>query len=268
MIHKVVLCWAPLLLAVILSVPAGELPDPDTLFTEAVTLYEEGMAVTGSDPGKGGELFSQALLRFNYLQESLGIRNGKLYYNTGNTYLMVGDIGNAVLMYRKALLFRPWDRIIHQSIEYAREKREDRLEGSGFQGLSGIVPPGITILLLYIFSGIAWTAGTVRLLIRRNIFVSRVIWISAGAAFVMVALLFADHVSMKRHPAGVILAEEITARLGDGAVYAPAFQDPLHAGLEFRLNMEREGWYYIELEDDLSGWIPASAASLVQIDPR
>jgi hypothetical protein len=62
---------------------------------------------------------------------------------------------------------------------------------------------------------------------------------------------------------GVILAEEVAARKGDGESYSPSFAAPLHEGTEFVLLDERGDWLHIRLMDDRACWIPRSSAGII-----
>jgi hypothetical protein len=90
-----------------------------------------------------------------------------------------------------------------------------------------------------------------------------VVGIAGCVAVLLLASLLVEATVTRRRPAGVILAEEVIARKGDGASYQPAFSEPLHAGTEFVLRESRSGWYYIELPDGRLAWIPSEAAELV-----
>ena len=59
-----------------------------------------------------------------------------------------------------------------------------------------------------------------------------------------------------RTASGVVVASETIARQGDGQSYDPAFEDPLHAGVEFRVLEERPGWHRVELPDGRRCWLP------------
>ena len=55
---------------------------------------------------------------------------------------------------------------------------------------------------------------------------------------------------------GVITADEVIARQGDGRSYEPSFKEPLHTGTEFDLLERRSGWFHIKLADDNAELIP------------
>ncbi|NIP92203.1 MAG: tetratricopeptide repeat protein, partial [Akkermansiaceae bacterium] len=80
-----------------------------------------------SDPGQARELYRKAAMRFERVVRDGGIENGKLFYNMGNAYFRAGDLGRAILNYRKAEQFSPNDRNVQQNLEYARSQRKDDL---------------------------------------------------------------------------------------------------------------------------------------------
>ena len=83
-------------------------------------------------------------------------------------------------------------------------------------------------------------------------------------ALLLLGSLLAGEASARALRDGVILAEEVVARKGDGTAYQSSFVDPLHAGTEFRLLEARAGWYRIRLSDGRTAWIPAGSAELVR----
>ena len=59
------------------------------------------------------------------------------------------------------------------------------------------------------------------------------------------------------------MIDEVTARKGDGTIYRPSFDRPLHEGTEFVLREDRSSWYRVELTDGRTCWLPARAVELV-----
>jgi hypothetical protein len=62
---------------------------------------------------------------------------------------------------------------------------------------------------------------------------------------------------------GVITADQVIARQGDGPNYPESFTEPLHAGTEFDLLERRPGWLHLRLSDNSDGWIPDDSAELI-----
>jgi len=61
------------------------------------------------------------------LQIAEDIQNGKLYYNIGNIYFHLDNIGRAILFYNKAALIMPGDSNLKENLEAARALRVDTL---------------------------------------------------------------------------------------------------------------------------------------------
>ena len=57
-----------------------------------------------------------------------GLRNGPLFYNLGNIYFRLGDIGRAILNYRKAECYMPGDANLMRNLSIARRMRKDKVE--------------------------------------------------------------------------------------------------------------------------------------------
>jgi uncharacterized protein YgiM (DUF1202 family) len=84
-----------------------------------------------------------------------------------------------------------------------------------------------------------------------------VLWVSFGAS------VLAEWALQGHRPSGVILADDVTVRKGNGESYDPQFQQLLHEGVEFHVLDTRGGWYQIELPDGKTGWIKTSQAEIV-----
>src|SRR5262245_44859866 len=60
--------------------------------------------------------------------EKRGVRSGDLFYNLGNTYYRLGQVGGAVYYYTKALRYHPRDRDLAANYRYILSKRADKIE--------------------------------------------------------------------------------------------------------------------------------------------
>ena len=240
-----------------------------SLLGEANTLFRQANEASLRDPEAAHELYRRAALRYERIVHEGGIRNGKLFSNIGNAYFRTDDIGRAILNYRRAERSMPDDANIAQNLSYARSKRADSFqEKQETQVLKTLLfwhydlSPGIRLVLLAIFSCTFWIAGAIRLV--RRAWAPRTVLVVTGAiAVLFLGSLLTDTIMATRQAPGVILAQQVIARKGDGLSYEPSFKDPLHAGAEFLLAEARDNWYYLELPDGRRCWIPANSAGLV-----
>jgi len=240
------------------------------LFSQAKELFRKANDLTASDPGTAHDLYHKAAMRFERIAHEGQVRNGKLYYNIGNAYFRMGDIGRAVLYYRRAALLIPNDENLHQNLNYAKSKCVDKIEekqqAKVFRTLFFWHYDLSSRVRLYIFAAtfaMLWIAASVRLLRR---------WLSprwAIAILAVVTALFSGSLLVETLTAGntvsgVVLAPEVVARKGDGGTYEPSFKTPLHAGTEFTVLEDRGEWHHAELADGRRCWLPAKAVGIVQ----
>jgi hypothetical protein len=84
-----------------------------------------------------------------------------------------------------------------------------------------------------------------------------VVWLACGFSVSTDTLLAGDRIE------GVVLADDVVVRKGNGEGFEPQFEEALHQGVEFRLVEERPGWLHIELANGMTGWIRSGQAGLV-----
>ncbi|MFC2171820.1 tetratricopeptide repeat protein [Acidobacteriota bacterium] len=255
---------APFALASLLSEE-----EKQDLFSQAKEYFREANEASSVDPLAARDLYEKALRRFERLERDGGLRNGKLYYNIGNTYFRLGDLGRAVLYYRRAEHYLSNDPNLHQNLGYARSRRQDRIEEKARTKVLKTLlfwhydlSSKTRSVVFIIFFGGFWLGAALRIFLPR-VPPRWILVLLSLVAVVFLSSLVADGWLARHNREGVILAHEVTARKGDGDSYESAFNEPLHAGTEFLMIEERTGWYQIELHDGRRCWIPQSAAGLV-----
>ena len=125
---KQVLILAALLLAAPFPAAQGAQGAPEPGLVELLAEGEElfHQASNAEDLERAELLYRRALHRYELIARQ-GVRNAGLYYNIGNAYFRLGDLGRAVLYYRRALLLNPADPNVRHNLVYARSKRADRI---------------------------------------------------------------------------------------------------------------------------------------------
>ena len=242
-------------------------PEARVLLAEAEGLFRLG--ANSEDPEAAQRLYEQALYRWLRVAELGAVRNGRLYYNIANTYYLLGDIGRAVLYYRRAELVAPGDRNLRHNLGYVRSQRVDRLPVRR-------TSPAVQVIFFwhylpslrgrfYLFAaGFAVSCLAAALALWRPRRWQLKALLGAGVfTLIMLVSLAVGEIRLRTFRDGVIVEREAVARKGDGTAYQRSFVDPLHAGTEFTLLEHREGWYHVRLSDGRSGWILASAAEMV-----
>ena len=241
---------------------------------QAQEQYDRGVSLRRTDPTGSQEAFRQSAAAWQQLADS-GASNGPLFYNLGNAYLQMGDLGRAIANYLRAEQSMPGDPELDQNLAQARQRVQHAFSRSGGTLLVDSVARWWHLLPLGLREALAWTAWAVfwatllawflvparisgtptRDAVRKLVLaVSLVTWCLLGGT------LIADRVLSTVRPQGVLVQDAVQLRKGNGDGFEPAFAETLSPGVEFQILEERPGWWRIELPDGRSGWIQAAQA--------
>lgn len=240
------------------------------LFHEANNFFTEANKAALSDPQQAKSLYEKSILRFERIIKDGGIENGKLYYNIGNIYFRIKDIGRAILNYRRAEQYIGNDLNLQKNLEYARNVRKDRIaEKQETKILKTVffwhydLSSKIRIVLFTLSFGLIWIFASIRIFIRKPVF-RWAIGAAATLSLLFAGSLAAEYVTLRNSIPGVIISEEVIARKGNSVSYEKSFREPLHAGTEFILLENRGAWMRVELPDARTCWVQASDVELVR----
>ncbi|MDA1272498.1 MAG: hypothetical protein O2960_00390 [Verrucomicrobia bacterium] len=250
----------------------GELSksERNDLFSQGKDFFRQANEASASDSERATELYGKSALRFERIVRDGGVRNGKLFYNIGNAYFRMNDIGRAILNYRRAEQYVPNDPNLQQNLQYARERRKDKFEEPQQTRVLKTLffwhydlPTQVRARMFGIVFSLVWLGAGVRL------FVSKAglkwfIGISGLVSALLLASLLIESGYRNRTRPGVVIDAEVTARKGDSDTYEPSFTDPLHAGTEFTVVEDRGNWFQVELADSRRCWLPLKAVELVR----
>ena len=223
----------------------------------ANALYEQG-------------LYADALSSYVDLVDR-GAWSSELYYNLGNAYFRSGDLGRALLSYKRAAQIDPGDGDIRANLDLVRGRTVDQL-GPGDEprlapfarairtsitaggiGSAALVLWTGTILLSFLFWRIG--PGRARRWVRNTLAV--VTPLLALALFALVATSYADDPN-----AGVVVADEVPLFSGPGESYIRELT--LHSGTEVAIVETRNGWLRIAVPGgETQGWAPGDAIDRV-----
>lgn len=262
------LLWLALLLLLALRTSASALPDAPQLvqLEQANQAFEQ--ALTSPTPQVAHGHYQQAILGYEQLIAA-GVQNAKLYYNLGNAYFRVQDLGRAILAYRRGLRLEPGNRRLQANLSYARSRRTDQLDVTTQQRtvLSQVffwqdelsVSTQWTLALLGY--GLVWSGALAQRYWRRPALTWGMVAAACGGLLFAAAAWHsaAQHTTTE---AGVIVAEEVAVRKGNGESYTLQFPQPLHAGTECVVLETRGSWLAIQLANGTSGWIRRDSAAL------
>jgi hypothetical protein len=240
------------------------------LYTQAKEYFRQADNISIREPEKAMDLYRKSAMRYEKIIKEGEIRNGKIYYNLGNVYFRMKDIGRAILNYRRAEQYMPDDPNLRQNLNFAREKRLDDIEEKQETRVLKTLffwhydlSTGIRVILFLSFFILFWIFAIFRVFMKR----SYLIWLMVISAFVSILVsgsLVAEETSLRMTRPGVMISKETMARKGNSETYEPSFKDPLHAGTEFVLLEDRNDWYHVELPDSRKCWVPSRDVELVR----
>ena len=201
--------------------------------------------------------FQEAVDGYQNLVSS-GQWSANLFYDLGNAWFRLGNFGEAILNYERALALDPHHPEAAANLILVRdEARALELKGNGLEryieaGTSTQYSIAASVafwLVLFVAARLFFarrrSAGLVTLMIFSIV-------VFAGATFA----LYATETGNEGHALAIVTGKNIEARLAtaDNANSVLA----LPPGSEIKVLSERGDWIYAALPNDLRGWIPAN----------
>lgn len=197
-----------------------------------------------------------------------GRASGAVYYNLGNARFRLGEKGEALLAYERALKKMPRDKDLRWNLVVLQSTIPDHIEPSPENALpttlltlAGYVTTGESAALLTVFLALWFLAALLGFLAPSVLF-----WTKLARPFILICLafsagLFAFKWSDTRDPRAVILQKEVYARYGPSEKETKAFL--LHEGAQAVVQDESKDWVYIALPNKNAGWIPKRSCEVI-----
>ena len=193
------------------------------------------------------------------------VEHADLYYNLGNAYYRMGEVGYAVWAYEKGLQFEPRNRDIKHNLGLTNTRVKDRIDmPDGFvlldwynafkhyQTVNDLLLCGSVFLLLV---GLVYALGQFRFLGRRK--TARLQTIFVILTILIHGICLDKYWDVTGKPEGIIVSSTVN-------VYSvPAVRDEMivfkiHEGLKAEITQSQDNWVEIILLDGKKGWIPVN----------
>ena len=256
-----------ILLLLGLSLFAVENEKNAELLREAEELFASGNEAKSKE--EATELWRKSVARYELAIREGNLSNGPLFYNLGNVYFRLGDMGRAILNYRRAQMFMPNDRNLLTNLAYARRSRHDAIEEQESRKVMKTLlfwhydlSLATRELVFIVCFCTIWLFALLRKFWRVGFFK-----FAAFSAFfvaaVMAGSMVITEICNRKYKEGVIVAEQTYGRKGNSRTYEASFKEPLHAGTEFVVVEQRDNWLEIRLANGMTTWIPESDAELL-----
>ena len=217
----------------------------------------------------GGD-YGTAVEMYNSLLQS-GKHSAKLYYNLGNAYFKLNQLGQAILNYNRAQLLDPGDDDIAYNLAMANTRTVDKIEevpefflvkwirSVGFRFNSNTwAVAGLAMLTLSLAAVILWLVSRTMPL-RKTGFYGAIL----GMALCIVSLSYAQSARNRQTGShyGIVMNTAAPVKSSPSASSQDIFI--LHEGTKFTVHETLDGWYEISIADGNKGWISENAVELI-----
>lgn len=236
------------------SLLAGE---AESIMSEANQLYQS-------------KQYKEAIVKYNSILES-DYESVALYYNLGNSYYRLGQIGYAILNYERGLKLDPSNEDLLYNLSIAKAHTVDKIKEvpkifivEWWEFLISMLSATmwqIVVLLffllllgsitLYFFT----KSGTTQ---RLAIFSSLIELV--GLIFFSI-ILFANVQRETSNNFGVIVVDTISAKQSPNNSEDDVFV--IHEGLKVSVQEKFGDWYKIKLSDGKIGWLPKNVLEII-----
>ena len=208
--------------------------------------------------------FQEAVDGYQNLVQA-GQWSANLFYNLGNGWFRLGNLGEAILNYERAVALDPHHPEAAANLNLVRD--EARALELQRKGLDRYIQAATSTQYLIAASIAFWCIlfGIARLFFFRRhsaILVLLIIFVTVvfgGAVFALYSL----ETGSKGRALAIVTGKKIEARLATADNSNSIL--PLPPGSEIKVLSQRGDWLYAELPNDLRGWIPANAAQRVRM---
>jgi len=222
-------------------------------FNEANKAYAEGD-------------YQTAIKLYSIILEQ-GIESGEVYFNLGNTYYKMNDLGRAILYYEKAAKFIKGDPALEQNLQLTQIRIVDKIEAipklfieDWWSTLTHVFSLDTLLWISIILFSVLIMLIIVNLLYTKQ-FLPRFIW----AMTLLFVLIFVVTLSLiyefETSQFGVILVEKVSVISEPGIGGTEVFI--LHEGTKVLINRMLNEWLEISIPDGKTGWLKDTSLEVI-----
>lgn len=253
------------------SEPVASLVAPPTIET-ASDLYEEALAAAKDDPIKARSLFADAAAAFDAIEAQQPVI-AAFYRAQGNAHFFAGQVGKAVLAYRRGLALEPANERLLDALRIARASVSSVESPSTHTTIVSILTKWRQYLPETVVGGVfaaAWIVLWFALIRARTLRQRPRLLVVASAAIVSLVAgtaLGANWWQQMDHNPVVLIADADARNGPSNTIYDPTFETPLSQGIEAEAGEHRLGWVQLTLKSGAQTWVPENTVAPVRTNP-
>jgi tetratricopeptide (TPR) repeat protein len=232
--------------------PAAAQPDSlDRRFEAATAAYVQGQ-------------YDRAVGEYRALLDE-GYASGALYYNLGNAYVRLDQLGQAIRYYEKARRLRPGDPRLAHNLEQARRRAGVYPSVLPPRGLQALVQ-GWSPFALFLAGGLLLGSGLAVAVVwatphRPVPWRHPLVWGPGAAGLLLVLVALGTSYVQARAQQAVVVAPQ--APLHAAPTPTAASDTTLPEGTMLDVRDQRAQWTRVRLADGTVGWVPARALGAI-----
>ncbi len=218
-------------------------------FNQANTLYTSGK-------------YREALALYASL-DSMGYQSGELYFNLGNTYFKLGQIGKAILYYEKAKRFMEDDEDLKVNLELAQARTKDKIPELPKFFLEALLENVLDffslgalgfLVLLFLYGTAAVMILQLRDLFSFSSLVGQIFKYTFLVLFALSLTLFVLKSSRHATSRHAVVLNSVVNLKSEPREQSTTIS-VIHEGLKVEISRKERDWLEVKLPDGTKGWI-------------
>lgn len=247
-----------LIIVICLLLGSKSFAQNEVLFQKATEAYNKG----------------EYLKAIDFYDEILnnGKHSAELYFNLGNSYYKLDEIGPSIYYYEKALLLQPNDQEIKNNLSFAQNMRLDSIEEMPKTAMTRLHDAVVLALTpdqwgyVAVATILLFVLGFIIYYILYSATYKRIAFIAANTAlfisiFSMVMGYLGNRNQHSKHPA-IIFEREVVVTSEPNERSEKVFA--LHEGTKVNVLESLENWSKIKIADGQTGWMPSESLKVLK----
>ena len=246
----------------------------DSVQTElqaALDTLDQGVSYLEQNADQSQETLQRASAMLESFMDEYEYYSPELYLALGNAYRLQGDLGHAILAYRRGEELDPTNAALYDSLESTRalvdvavEPDTENRVASWLLLWRGHIPRLVLWSIFVSFFALGWFIWSARIMgfipkRGRGVGITLIV-----LSMVPMGLLTLDWRVNQSTQSAVLVGADVVARSGpDDSIYEPVYDHPLSPGVEATILDSRDQWKKIKLLDGSECWVPNDTLELI-----
>ncbi len=200
-----------------------------------------------------------------------GYVSSELYYNLGNAYFRLGQLGKSILYYEKSLKLDPGNEDAAYNLKIVNARTVDKIQEipplffikwwnmllAYFTSAGWQIIIFIFYILLLACIGFYFLSGNLQL--QKFSFIFGILNLTA---LILSVILFISSINRESsYNSGILLQSVISAKISPDTQSDDAFV--IHEGTKFEIEDKVNNWVKIKLSDGKIGWLPSNSFEVI-----